>query len=264
MSLKLPELDFMKVERRIEAFIRRVLEKTGREGLVLGLSGGLDSSVAALLCARAVVGSRVKGLIMPDVSVTPNEDVEDALKLAEALDIEYKVMDISQVVKYMMDINPYRKPSDLLAEGNVRARVRMIMLYYVANVHNLLVVGTSDRSEFMIGYFTKYGDGGADLLPIGGLYKTQVRKFARYLNLPSRIVEKPSSPRLWKDQTAEGELGLSYEVIDLILHGLYDLKLSLSQVAEIVGVGLEAVGRVRSMVERSIHKRRMPPILRIL
>lgn len=258
MKIRLPALDYEKVARAVEDFIASTVEASGRRGVVVGLSGGLDSSVTARLCVDALGPERVRGLVMPDSDVTPWEDVEDALRLAEGLGVEAEVVDITGVVRAIVKSLPFE--GDRVAVGNVRARVRMVMLYYAANSLDLLVAGTGDRSELLLGYFTKYGDGGADLLPIGGLYKTQVRELGRRLGLPPRIVEKPSSPRLWRGQTAEGELGLSYELIDPILHGLYDLGLSEEEVAEGVGVGLEEVRRVRSMVERSRHKRSPPPI----
>jgi len=258
--LRVPSLDYSKVEASIEGFIRSKVEEAGARGVVVGLSGGVDSSVTACLCVRALGRERVKGLIMPDSSTTPEEDVEDATRLAEGLGIEYSCIDIAPLVQSIVRAHPLYDPSKVVAEGNVRARVRMILLYYAANVDSLLVVGAGDRSEIMIGYFTKYGDGGVDILPIGGLYKTQVRELGRHLGLPSRIVEKPSSPRLWRGQTAEGELGLSYDVIDPVLYGLYDLGLPPQRVAEEVGVPLEVVERVRGMVEATQHKRSTPPI----
>lgn len=261
--IQLPKIDAVKAAEIIKSFIKVKVEEAGCEGVVVGLSGGLDSSVTACLCVKALGNARVKGLIMPDSQVTPHEDVDDALKLAEMFGIEHKIVDISPMVKQIVENHPYRSPSNIVAEGNVRARIRMILLYYVANAYNLLVAGTGDRSEIMIGYFTKYGDGGVDILPLGSLYKTQVRELARHLGLPPQIVEKPSSPRLWKGQTAEGELGLSYDVIDPILHGLYDLGLPLEEVAERVDVKIDVVEKVKFMVERSAHKKALPPVAKL-
>jgi len=259
LKLKLPDLDYTRAARAIEDFISSTVESTGRRGVVVGLSGGLDSSVTAKLCVEALGPEKVKALVMPDAEVTPIRDLEDALSLARGLGVEVGVVDIGEAVKAIVGRHPF-KDGGVAAVGNVRARVRMTMLYYAANALGLLVAGTSDRSELLLGYFTKYGDGGVDILPIGGLYKTQVRALGRHLGLPSSIVEKPSSPQLWRGQTAEGELGLSYDVIDPILHGLYDLGLSVSEVADRVGVDVGVVEKVRSMVEASEHKRSLPPI----
>ncbi|MCX8205376.1 MAG: NAD+ synthase [Candidatus Nezhaarchaeota archaeon] len=263
MKIRLPSLDYSKVARSIGSFIASFVRESGRRGVVIGLSGGLDSSVAAKLCAEALGPEKVRALIMPDAEVTPREDVEDALELARILSVKAEVVDITRAVRAIVESYPL-EGGDVVAVGNVRARVRMVLLYYVANSLGLLVAGAGDRSEVLLGYFTKYGDGGADFLPIGNLYKTQVRELGKHLGLPLRIVEKPSSPRLWRGQTAEGELGLSYEVIDPILHGLYDLGLSEGEVAEGVGVGIEDVKRVKSLVEGSRHKRVLPPAAPVL
>ncbi|MCD6095129.1 MAG: NAD(+) synthase, partial [Thermoprotei archaeon] len=149
------------------------------------------------------------------------------------------------------------------ANGNLKARIRMCLLYYYANVNNALVIGSSDKSEILIGYFTKYGDGGVDLLPIGDLYKTQVRQLAIGLGVPKKIAYKPSSPRLWPGHMAEDELGLSYEEIDIILYAYHDLGLSEDEIVQRCNVSADKVKRVISMVRNSEHKRKMPPIIRI-
>jgi NAD+ synthase len=188
--------------------------------------------------------------------------VEDAKLVAEKLGIKYEVIEISRICESITSLYlPSKK--DPVAEGNVKARVRMTLLYYAANKLKRLVVGSGDRSEILIGYFTKYGDGGVDLLPLGGLYKTQVRELAKFIGVPSHIVAKPSSPRLWVGHTAEDELGLSYGSLDLILHGLIDLKMDREKVAMEVGAQLETVERVERMVEATQHKRSMPPIAEV-
>ena len=259
MGFVLPALDNSQVEREVCSFIRRKLEEAGARGLVIGLSGGLDSSVVACLAVRALGADRVKALIMPDHRVTPREDLEDAWSVAKELGVEAKEVDIAPVCDAIVEGHPYRAEGNLVALGNVRARVRMVLLYYAANVMDMLVCGTSDKSEIMIGYFTKYGDGGADLLPIGDLYKTDVRRLARYLGLPERIASKPSSPRLWPGQTAEGELGMSYDVIDSTLYLVYERGYRPEEVASRIGVSLDAVNAVIRRVESSRHKRAMPP-----
>jgi len=151
----------------------------------------------------------------------------------------------------------------LISNGNLRARIRMTILYYYANLKNLLVCGTGDKSEILLGYFTKYGDGAADLLPIADLYKTQVRGLARKLDLPKSIVEKPSSPRLWPGQMAEKELGATYDEIDQILYLYVELGKKVDEIIDQTGIESE---KVRSIVERfrkSEHKRRLPPIAKI-
>ncbi|RLF00009.1 MAG: NAD(+) synthetase [Thermoprotei archaeon] len=256
---KILNIDYSSVEKRITEFLSEYLETSGARGYVVGLSGGVDSSTAATLAVKAVGSERVIALLMPDPSSTPKEDVEDAKALAESLGVDYYVMPIDRAVSALAASIPIFDPSDRVALGNLKARVRMIMLYYVANRRNLLVLGSGDRSEILLGYFTKYGDGGVDLLPIGDLYKTQVRRLARHLGVPERIAFKPSSPRLWPGQTAEGELGLSYEEADQILYAIYDLGLSIEEAVKATRLPRELVERVVKRVEKTAHKRSMPP-----
>lgn len=259
MTFSLPSLDYSKVELEICSFIKRIVEEAGVRGLVIGLSGGVDSSVTAYLAVRALGSNKVKGLIMPDYRTTPRSDVEDAWDLAKELGIEAKEVDIAPICDAIIDRHPYKVKDDVLAVGNVRARVRMILLYYVANAMNMLVCGASDKSEIMIGYFTKYGDGGVDMMPIGDLYKTDVRRLAKHVGIPDRIYLKPSSPRLWPSQTAEEELGMSYDVIDSVLFLIYERGYRPEEVASKISVSLETVNAVMRRVESSRHKRAMPP-----
>ncbi|MDI9643943.1 MAG: NAD+ synthase [Candidatus Verstraetearchaeota archaeon] len=240
-------------------FIRR---KVGGRRAVLGLSGGIDSAVTAKLAVKALGSERVLALIMPDLASTPLEDVTDARTLADEIGIGYRVIDITGVAKSLVDlVSGTDVRRDKVAEGNTRARLRMTIMYYIANSENRIVIGSGDRSELLIGYFTKYGDGGVDLLPLGCLYKTQVRELARWIGIPQRIVEKESSPRLWPGQTAEGELGLSYEEIDRILFELIDLKKGVKEAIRDLGEEYaEKVTRVAWMIRRSAHKRRTPPV----
>jgi len=258
VGFNLPLLDYQKVVDEICSFIRRVVEESRVKGLVMGLSGGVDSSTTAHLAVKALGPERVKALIMPDYRTTPKSDVEDAWLIAEKLGIEAREVDIASMCDAIVEKHPYRS-DDVVAFGNVRARVRMILLYYAANTMNMMVCGTSDKSEIMIGYFTKYGDGGVDILPIGDLYKTDVRKLALYLGVPERVALKPSSPRLWPGQTAEGELGVSYDVIDPVLYLLYEKGFKPEEAAERVGVDMEVVNAIIRRVEESKHKRVMPP-----
>ena len=252
---KITSLDFERVAKGIEEFIRREVSDAGASGVVLGLSGGLDSSTAAYLAVRALGKDSVLGLLLPDLKITPPVDVEDARAVADALGIETIYIDISSIHRaYMKHLKP-----DRLAEGNLRARIRMCILYYYANLLKRLVLGTGDRSETLIGYFTKYGDGGADIQPLAGLYKTQVRALAAYLGVPKQIVAKRSSPRLWADQEAEDELGLSYEDIDRILYSLFDLKMGVEEASRSLSVPLDKVLSILNRHRATEHKRQLPP-----
>ncbi len=255
---KLTNLNFEYITETICRSIREKVEERGCRGVVVGLSGGIDSSVTAFLSVRALGKDRVLGLIMPYVT-TPKEDVEDAIKVAEMLGIQYRVIDVSKIRDAYASSIPDFDEHDRIPAGNLLPRIRMTLLYYYANKYNLLVAGTGDRSELLIGYFTKYGDGGVDILPIGCLYKTQVRALGRYLGVPEQIVTKPSSPRLWPGHLAEEELQLKYEVIDLVLHCIFDLGLSVDDTVRETGINRDIVLRVLSMYERSRHKRSLPP-----
>ncbi len=188
---------------------------------------------------------------MPDSQISPNDETEDALQLVKKLGLEYKLIDINLIHSQYSKI---LEPNDL-ALGNLRARIRANILYYYANAKNLLVVGTSDKSEHLIGYFTKFGDGSADILPIVSLYKTQIRKFAKLLNVPDSIIAKKSSPNLWKDHIAEEELGLSYEVIDSVLFCIFEKKFSIDETVTKTGIDKNSVDKIYQLYKKSQHKR---------
>lgn len=255
----LPLLDYAKVEKKIRGFLKK---EAGGRGVVLGLSGGIDSATVAALAVKALGSSNVLALIMPEDNSTPREDHNDAMSFAKNLGIEHKIVNITRAADCVF--SAVSCPKSRVADGNVKARLRMIMLYYYANAQGRIVAGSGDRSELLIGYFTKYGDGGADILPIGGLFKTQVRELAKALGVPRSIVKKKSSPRLWNGQTAEGELGMNYEQVDLILHLLMDRKMGRGEIAGILGEGgAELVDKVMRRIECNAHKLRMPPIPKI-
>ena len=230
----------------IALWIRHQATMAGARGVVLGMSGGLDSSVAALLCRKAL-GDAVRGLILPCHS--DPQDEAHALLLADEIDINTVTIKLSPVFDLLVSILP---SGDLLSVANLKPRLRMIVLYYYANELGYLVVGSGNKSELMTGYFTKYGDGGADLLPLGGLLKTEVRKLARALGIPREIIEKPPSAGLWEGQTDEGELGISYEELDAALVAL--------QGSQAVSTSDEVTERVRHMVSRTHHKRSPIPV----
>jgi len=258
MSLTLPSIDCREAEKTIVGFIKNMLEHSGRSGIVLGISGGIDSATVASLCVRAVGSSRVLGLIMPTGS-TPREDVRDAEELASELGIKRYIIDLSVAQDSIAGL--YLEDSKLskIAYGNIAPRLRMTLLYLYANNMDLLVVGSGNKSELLVGYFTKYGDGGVDILPIGDLYKTHVKELARWLGIPQSIIDKKPSAGLWPGQTDEDELGITYRELDLILYALIDLGLGVEDVSIKTGMDIEKVRRVLRMVERSEHKRKQPP-----
>lgn len=246
---RLLDKDFEVMSRRLEKFISDYLLKSSAKGLVIGLSGGLDSSVVLILAVGALSPSRVLGIVMPS-DTTPKEDTVHAIELAKSLGIKYHVIDISMLLQKYAEVLPENKR----ARGNLMARIRMNILYYYANINHCLVAGTSDKSELEIGYFTKWGDGAADIRPIAGLYKTQVRALAKTLGIPHAIVEKKSSPRLWNNQLAEEEIGMEYGTIDQILYLLVDKKIKPKDVAKRLGISRKNVNKIVGMMKSSHHK----------
>ena len=248
-------IPFSKINDSIVTFLK---EKIKEKRAVIGLSGGIDSSLTAFFLSKAIDRSKILGLILPDSTSTPPEDIRDSINLANMLGIEWKLIYIDEIVSsYTKKFNSYDKRS----LGNLKARIRMSILYFFANDLDALVVGTGDKSEIYLGYFTKYGDGGVDILPIGDLYKTEVRETAAYFGLPKDIVLKKSSPRLWPGQTAEDELGLTYEEADKILYEYLDLRVDKNELLMKYG---DLAKRVLELIENSEHKRSLPPIPKIL
>ena len=260
--MDLTRIDMGKVVGLCTTFIRDVVEGAGASTAVVGLSGGIDSSVVAALAVKALGPGRVVGVIMPDTRTTPEDDVRDARELASALGIKTLELQIDRAVDSIAGLVPDPSPRAL---GNLRARVRMATLYLAANHMGGIVLGTGDKSEWLLGYFTKYGDGAADAYPILGLYKTQVRALGRYLGVPERIVAKPSGPKLFsRDHYAYVELGADYDVIDPVLYVLFEMGVREPvKAAELTGVGESLVRRILEMHGSTAHKRATPPALMI-
>ncbi len=241
--------DYASITETIEKFLSDQIEKNHSKGIILGLSGGIDSAVLAYICKRKLK-EKTLAMIMPDTSITPSE-TEDALKMIALTGIEHKLIDIKPIVnEYSMYLEPNEK-----SKGNLRARIRTNILYYYANSKNYLVLGSSDKSEYLIGYFTKFGDGASDITPIISLYKLQVREIAKYLGVPEKVISKKSSPHLWKEHKAEEELGASYEEIDSILYCLCDKKLSVDETVKITQIEKSIVDKVHELNTNSEHKR---------
>ncbi len=246
------------VEKVLTRFIREELGRFGFTKGVLGLSGGLDSAVCAILASRALGPGSVLALIMPYGEACP-ADVADASALARTLGIRSETIDIApQVDAYFS-----RHPTDnCVLRGNKMARERMSILYDVSAREKALILGTSNKSELLVGYGTIHGDMACAINPIGDLYKTQVRELAAWLGVPKPILEKLPTAGLWPGQTDEAELGIAYTELDAILYEMADRRKS---VPEIVALGFKAevVGRVADMVRRSEFKRKLPPIAKI-
>ncbi len=231
---------------KLIAWIREQVQGAGRQGVVFGMSGGLDSAVVAVLCRRAFPDNAL-GVIMPCYS--NKTDIAHAQAVAKKFHIPSSTIALEELFDSLLRVLPigeYEPATRKLAEANLKPRLRMLTLYYLANRLGYLVVGTGNRSEISVGYFTKYGDGGVDLLPLGNLVKRQVRELASYLGIPKEIIQKPPSAGLWVGQTDEGEMGITYEELDRYL---------------ITGEAAEAVKKkVDAMVAGSAHKRAIPAI----
>ena len=242
----------------IVGFIRETVEGSGANGAVVAISGGIDSALVMRLCCDALGSGRVHALLLPDTDVR-GKDEKDAAEYASSLGVSVRRIPIHNHVSLMAGAIG---ATDRKVIGNMKARVRMVFLYAVANTLNLRTAGTGNKSELLTGYFTKYGDGGVDFLPIGDLYKTEVRELAAMLKLPPAFLEKSPSAGLWEGQTDEEELGLPYEQLDSILLSLEN-HLSASEIANGSGIPLNVVDRVIAMVAAGRHKRAAAPIPRI-
>lgn len=258
---KLPELDEEKVKEEICLFIENKVSKANCEGIVIGLSGGIDSTVSAYLSAQAIGCENVFGIHMYS-STTPKEDTDHARLMARLLEIEYKEINIDKITKEFLKeaskLKDYDENTVKMANGNLKARIRMCLLYYYANLRNSMVVGTGNKSELLIGYFTKYGDGGCDMEPIGDIYKTQLRSLAREWKIPEEIIVKPPRAGLWPGQTDEDEIGLSYELLDSILYLIADKDLSNKEIMDVTNVSNDEINRIRNMILGSRHKVEVP------
>jgi NAD+ synthase len=240
-------------EQIIEKFLSEKLRKTGAEGYVLGVSGGVDSAVVLRLCARAVGKKKVLALLMPEKD-SPKEDLLDSITICEREGVDYRVVDITDPVEAFRKAIKEKTGRKLLA--NIKARSRMIVLYQYAKADKRLVVGTSNKSELLVGYFTKFGDGAADLEPIGDLYKTEVRQLAKDIGIPDKIIKKAPSAGLWKGQTDEGDMGITYERLDAILFGI-ELGLVEKEIAERAETTVKEVAKIARTVRMTSHKRKV-------
>lgn len=236
--------------QKIAGWIKSEVREAGAKGIVVGLSGGIDSSVVAVL-SKMGMGENVIGVIMPCNS-NPM-DLEHAVKLSDKFGIKTIIINLEDSYNALLKTLP--KSEKKIAGANLKPRLRMAALYYVANMHNYLVAGTGNKTEIMIGYFTKYGDGGVDIEPIGDLYKTDVRKIAWELGIPDGIIEKPPSAGLWEGQTDENEMGITYDELDKILKAI--------EKGRTEGLDKEKLKKVREMIRKSEHKRHVPKTCKI-
>ncbi len=256
-SMELPEgleyTDYETPRKIIVDFISNYMKLAGAKGIILGLSGGIDSALVTTLAVEALGAKSVHVMLMPVKAELDLANIEDAQKLIEWLGISHELFELNEALEAFNPLN-----LDRVARGNVAARLRMTTLYARANQENWLVAGTGNKSELITGYFTKHGDGGCDLLPIADLYKVNVRGLSRHLGIPESIITKAPSAGLWDNQTDEGELGVMYDEIDSILYLRFDIGNSWEEVVR-WGMPKDKVDRVRGLVSSSHHKRNPLP-----
>ncbi|MBA7511271.1 NH(3)-dependent NAD(+) synthetase [subsurface metagenome] len=230
------------VIHKIVQWLKDELNETKTKGFVLGISGGLDSSVCAALVKKAT--EECLGLILPIESNV--QDLDDAAEVASQINLKTQYIDLTPIYRNLIKFLP---DNNQVALGNIKARLRMVFIYYYANLNNYLVCGTGNKTEISLGYFTKYGDGACDILPLGDLYKFEVREIARVLGIPEQIIKKVPSAGLWQGQTDEGEIGFSYDVMDKTLQEI--------EKNQIKG---DVAKKLKFRIEQSEHKRRLPRI----
>jgi NAD+ synthase len=236
----------------ISIFLKHHVSLAGAKGVSVGMSGGLDSSVTAKLAADALGPDMVLAVLMPESS-TPDECMADAREMAEAWGVGTLSIRINEIVNSAAKT---LKCSDRNRLGNLKSRARMMTVYELAGERKLMVLGTSNKSELLTGYFTKWGDGASDLCLLGDLYKTQVRELAAQIGIPEKVIARVPSGDLWEGQTDEGELGIDYAMLDRILLGI---ELGMKDIDIVKGARADAkhVAHVRALVRKSVHKRRM-------
>ncbi len=236
-------------------FIETEVKRAGFDKVVVGLSGGVDSALAAALAVKALGEGSVRALSMP-YSVSNPRSAGDAEKVAAALKLDLETIDLTPAADPIFNTKP---GIDRIRRGNVLARLRMLVLFDAAAESKALVLGTGNKTEILLGYSTWYGDSACSLNPIGDLYKTQVWQLAAHLNLPQEVIDKVPSADLWADQTDEGELGFTYEAADEILYRLVDLRLSPEETAE-QGYDPELARRIERRMKAYQFKRMTPPV----
>lgn len=259
----LSKLDSNVVKSELINFIKKMTTESNSNIVVLGLSGGIDSSIVAYLLKEAMPAENIYGYHLYS-STTPKEDTNHARLIANKFNLNYKEIAIDDILdRYLtaLDDNDSSNETFKLVVGNLKARIRMSILYYFANLKNGLVAGTGNRSELSIGYMTKFGDGGCDFELIGDIYKSQLKNLAESWDIPSEIINKPPRAGLWNKQTDEQEIGMTYEILDQIIHCLLTEDEGLNKdILDKIDIPLSEINRIRDKVRNNKHKLSIPPI----
>ncbi len=256
------KIDPMKIQSRISEFIKNTLKTAHKERIIVAVSGGIDSAVALAASVKTLGAENVAALTLPERDITPKTDVKDVIRLCKAFRVTCEHVEITPMLHVMRENMPDFDTDDLVAYGNMKARLRMLLTYYYANKRGAMVMGTSNKTELYLGYFTKYGDGGVDFMPLADLYKCQIRALGRRLGVPASITEKPASARLWPGQETEKDLGLPYDNLDLIVH-THLQGWSPAKISAETGVDADKVKEIIARIAANEHKRQPPAILRL-
>ena len=254
-------MNYTEVRNTLVYGIRDYFKKNKFSKAVIGLSGGIDSTVCAYLAVEALGSDNVTGIFLPD-RITSSQSHDDAHEVARRLKIQTHTIEIHEIVDFFKKLDNKFNSKTEIPLANSKARARMMILYYYANVENTLVIGTSDKSEAMLGYATKFGDSAADIEPIGELWKTEVIEFGRFLKVPESVTSKKPSPELMEGKTADSELGATYNVLDKILRLHFEEKLNVDKIAK-KGFDKQLVGNVFERIKLNEHKRKMPQVIKI-
>ncbi len=262
VSLQELSINCKEITKKVTEFIQEYIQNNGFSGVVVNISGGIDSAVALHLAVLALGPEKVAAITIPERDVTPESDITDVMLHCNDLNLTCNTVDITEILRVMRDIMPGYDITDRITTGNIRSRLRMIIAYHYANRERKLVLGTSNKTELLTGFFTKWGDGGVDLMPLGDLWKYNIKQLAKYLEIPENIIKKSPSPGFYAGHTDEDELGMSYDNIDLILYG-YEKGFTVMEISEKTGIHQSEVKRILSRVKANQHKRQIPLILRL-
>ena len=262
VSLEKLSIKCQDIEDKVIEFIQNSIENAHLKGAVVSVSGGIDSAVTLHLTVKALGPENVTALTMPERDVTPERDIIDVMLHCKQLNLTCNTVDITPMLHVIQQNLTKYDPEDRISSGNIRSRLRMIIAYHYANLERKMVIGTSNKTELLTGFFTKYGDGGVDLMPLADLYKYNIKQLAKYLEIPKSIIDKAPSPGFYPGHTDEKELGCDYDTIDLILY-LWEKGRINKEISNELDVPIQTVESITNRIKANEHKRRLPLILRL-